>query len=103
MEGFGFHKYANGQKYMGQFHSDKREGYGIYYWDDGRVYSGYWRRGKQHGLGCYIVPDKNKKQKGLWENGKRIEWFTEEQIEQINNLEYDYSYHFKNVDSRESY
>jgi hypothetical protein len=31
---------------------------------------------------------------GLWEDGKRIEWFTEEQVDQINNNKMDYGTFF---------
>jgi len=44
---------------------------------------GYWVNGKQHGLGVYVVKTDNRLKRGLWENGKRIEWFPEEACEKI--------------------
>jgi hypothetical protein len=41
-----------------------------------------WFRGKQHGLGFYSVPGTDPKA-GLWEDGKRIEWFDNETVEAI--------------------
>ena len=69
---------------MGQFLNDKKNGYGIYYWQDGRVYEGFWYNGKQHGPGQYSVPSAGRKQFGIWENGKRIEWINEDEIEKVN-------------------
>jgi len=57
----------------------------VYTWADGRRYEGYWNRGKQHGLGTYLVPKDGKLKFGLWESGKRIEWFSDQQITSINN------------------
>jgi hypothetical protein len=35
--------------------------------------------GKQHGLGIYTISKEAPKPKyGLWEDGKRIEWFSED-------------------------
>jgi len=70
---------------------DKKHGYGVYTWADGRCYEGYWYRGKQHGLGTYLVPKDEKKKFGLWEDGKRIEWFDEGKIEAINSGRFDYT------------
>lgn len=44
---------------------------------------GYWIEGIQHGLGVYVVKTDNRIKKGLWENGKRKEWFPEEACEKI--------------------
>ena len=63
----------------------------MYTWADGRCYEGYWYRGKQHGLGTYLVPKDEKKKFGLWEDGKRIEWFDEGKIEAINSGKFDYT------------
>jgi hypothetical protein len=52
-------------------------------------------RGKQHGLGIYSVPGDDVKH-GIWEEGKRIEWFNEETIEMINNQQIDITQYFKN-------
>jgi hypothetical protein len=37
------------------------------------------------------VPKDGKEKFGLWEDGKRIEWFSEEQVNQINSNRMDYS------------
>lgn len=49
----------------------------MYIWADQRRYEGYWYKGKQHGLGTYLVPKDSRVKYGLWEDGKRIEWFNE--------------------------
>ena len=51
----------------------------MYIWSDGRVYKGNWLGGKQHGLGLYTVPGQEVRC-GLWEEGKRIEWFDKAQV-----------------------
>ena len=65
-------------------------GYGYYKWTDERMYEGYWFKGKQHGLGVYSDPKKGIRY-GLWEHGKRIKWYNEQEIEQINSGQYDYT------------
>jgi hypothetical protein len=42
-------------------------------------------------LGTYLVPKDEKKKFGLWEDGKRIEWFDEVKIEAINIGRFDYT------------
>jgi len=42
------------------------------------MYQGYWNMGKQHGLGVYQVSSDQPIKYGLWEEGKRVEWFKEE-------------------------
>lgn len=84
MEGFGIYIWADGRRYEGQYHNDKKSGYGVYYWTDGRKYEGWWNKGKQHGLGTYIDPMKGKIKYGLWEGGKRVTWFDEQTIKLIN-------------------
>jgi hypothetical protein len=49
-----------------------------------------WYRGKQHGLGVYFVPSQEMKY-GLWEDGKRIEWFDLAAAEKIMKDELDFS------------
>ena len=72
-----------GKTYEGEFKSNVKEGQGIYIWIDGRAYSGSWNDNQQDGTGYYIQPNKDVTQviddqlivkKGIWENGKRIEW-----------------------------
>jgi hypothetical protein len=94
MEGMGVYIWNDGRMYQGQYKDDKKHGYGVYTWADGRCYEGYWYRGKQHGLGTYFVPKDEKIKAGLWEDGKRIEWFNEAQVGAINSNQLDYSSFF---------
>ena len=48
-------------------------------------------RGKQHGLGAYQTVDNSTPgtptvtfKNGLWEEGKRMEWFDQKTLEEIN-------------------
>ena len=75
MEGYGIYTWKDGRRYEGQYKEDKKHGYGIYIWADGRRYEGWWYKAKQFGLGKYIVPADGRVRFGLWEDGKRIEWF----------------------------
>ncbi|CAI2364784.1 unnamed protein product [Moneuplotes crassus] len=99
MEGYGEYVWKDGRKYEGQYKEDKKHGYGIYYWADGRKYEGYWAQGKQHGLGRYVIPQEKKERYGLWEDGKRVEWFDDEKIHNINNHDEDYKIYFRKEDS----
>ena len=38
---------------------------------------------------------------GLWEDGKRIEWFNEDEVQSINAKRYDYTTCFNTADSHE--
>ncbi len=40
-----------------------------------------WQNGKQHGEGQYILPDGTTR-RGVWKNGKRIQWLDEEEEDQ---------------------
>ncbi len=80
---------------MGLYRDDKKHGFGIYVWADHRKYEGYWVKGKQHGLGTYHVPREDKVKYGLWEDGKRIEWFDDKNVTLINSKELDYTSYFK--------
>jgi hypothetical protein len=84
MEGVGVYIWNDGRKYEGQYKDDKKHGYGVYNWADGRTYEGYWWKGKQHGIGTYLIPKEGKVKYGLWEDGKRIEWFNEPDVNSIN-------------------
>ena len=94
MEGMGIYIWNDGRKYSGQYKDDKKHGFGIYTWADARCYMGFWYKGKQHGLGKYVVPKEDKTKFGLWEDGKRIEWFNESQVSQINNFSQEYTQFF---------
>lgn len=90
MHGYGIYVYSDGVTYEGQYVDDKKTGYGFYYWTDGRKYEGWWYKGKQHGLGIFKDPKKKKVKFGVWEQGKRMTWFEDKVIEQINSKEYNY-------------
>ena len=66
----------------------------MYYWTDGRRYDGWWARGKQHGIGTYIDTQKQSQKFGLWEGGKRVKWFTEEEKDLINSGKFDVAQFF---------
>jgi hypothetical protein len=100
MEGMGIYVWSDGRVYQGQYREDKKHGFGVYTWQDGRRYEGYWYRGKQHGLGIYFQQKDQKPKYGLWEDGKRIQWFNEmAQVEAIAAGTFDYSQYFFNADS----
>jgi hypothetical protein len=101
MEGLGIYIWNDGRRYEGQYKDDKKHGFGVYTWADGRAYEGYWFKGKQHGIGTYLVAKDNKVKFGLWEDGKRIEWFNEEDVISINKGALDYTNFFKHSDSHE--
>ena len=60
------------------------------------MYKGNWLGGKQHGLGLYTVPGQEVRC-GLWEEGKRIEWFDKAQVYQIETGRLDYRNFFRKV------
>jgi hypothetical protein len=101
MEGYGYYVWNDGRKYEGMYKDDKKHGFGIYTWADGRCYEGFWWKGKQHGLGTYFVPKEQKVKYGLWEDGKRIEWFNDEDIVDINQRRFDYKRFFQLTSSSE--
>lgn len=90
MEGIGIYTWNDGRRYEGEYKDDKKHGYGIYLWADNRKYMGNWYRGKQHGIGCYTQIKGDTPKYGLWEDGKRIKWFTSEEAQLIKNGQMDY-------------
>ena len=94
MSGSGIYKWNDGRVFKGQYKDDKKHGYGVYTWADERQYCGYWYMGKQHGIGTYFIKKENKLKYGLWEDGRRKEWFNEEQVRAINRHEMDYTTFF---------
>ena len=56
---------------------------------------GYWVNGKQHGLGVYVTKTDDREKRGLWENGKRIEWFTDDACDKIQKRQMSYIQYFK--------
>lgn len=57
-----------------------------------------WFRGKQHGLGIYSVPGTEPKY-GLWEDGKRIEWFDNETAHAIHKGQVYFTQYFQRPES----
>ena len=84
---------------QGDYLFDKKEGFGIYKWTDGRMYEGWWVKGKQHGPGTYHDTAKNSVRKGLWENGKRLKWYEEEEAKQVAQGKVDYRKEFLEPES----
>ena len=101
MHGHGVYFWKDGRRYEGEYEEDKKHGFGVYTWADGRRYEGYWANGKQHGLGRYLVPNEDREKYGLWEDGKRIEWFETEVIRGINERVVNYTEFFSNPESAE--
>ena len=106
MDGYGVYTWTDGREYSGEYKEDKKHGYGVYKWNDGRKYFGNWGLGKQHGLGKYIVLEKSQSGEevenvkwGLWEDGKRIQWFTDEMVQSILQKREDYRIHFEKPES----
>ena len=99
MQGIGKYHWSDGRSYVGEYMDDKKHGYGTYSWQDARKYQGYWNMGKQHGLGIYTLSQHQPIKYGLWEEGKRLEWFKEETQKKINSNEFNYASYFKNANS----
>lgn len=78
MNGKGIFYWPDNRKYDGEYKNDKREGYGTFYWEDGRIYKGYWKNGKQSGEGEFYNPKNKEWKKGIWKEGKREKWITDE-------------------------
>jgi len=78
MDGEGTFTWPDGRQYIGNYKDDKKEGQGLFIWGDGRKYKGNWKNGKQHGEGEYYNPKDNNWKKGIWCEGRRINWIDEE-------------------------
>lgn len=57
---------------------------------------GNWVRGKQHGIGCYIQAGEEQLKYGLWEDGKRVKWFSYEEVALIKKGKLDYTEFYNN-------
>ncbi len=62
---------------------DKKHGHGVYKWADGRVYDGQWANGVQNGYGYYQHSQDKDRKIGYWEKGKRKQWVTEKETDQV--------------------
>ena len=88
MDDFGIYTWQDGRMYEGFYLDDKKHGYGIYTWSDKKKYSGWWYQGKQHGLGEFVSREGGKKKFGVWEDGKKVKWFSSEEIKVIESNQY---------------
>ena len=78
MDGHGRFEWPDGRVYEGEYKDGKKEGIGEYRYPDGRIYKGMWKDGKQQGKGMFYIQEKKIWKKGIWSNGKRIEWIDED-------------------------
>lgn len=86
MNGDGIMRWPDGRNYTGFFQDDMLHGRGVMDWPDGRRYDGEWNKGKQHGFGEYIK--NNKIKYGMWKDGIKQTWITENQYtDYINGLD----------------
>ena len=58
-EGNGEFVHSSGDKYVGNWHDNKRHGRGIYKSIDGKEYEGYWKNDKPNGEGKEIIENGN--------------------------------------------
>jgi hypothetical protein len=59
-----------------------------------------WADGKQHGLGVFYTAE-GKMKRGIWEDGKKLQWLDEEEVRAIEKGEMDFSLLFKEGESYE--
>lgn len=83
MNGHGVFTWPDNRKYSGDYKDDKKEGYGVFEWGDGRIYKGNWKNGKQNGKGELYNPTTQTWKKGIWKEGKKINWIDNE--DNVNN------------------
>jgi hypothetical protein len=77
MNGLGEFCWKDGKKYFGFYRNDRKEGFGIYSWKEPKkIFIGFWADGKQNGVGKYM--DCQRIKFGIWENGKKLKWFSDE-------------------------
>ena len=77
MNGLGVFCWKDGKKYIGFYKNDKKDGFGIYCWKEPRkIFIGFWSEGKQNGIGKYM--DSQRVKFGIWERGKKLKWFNDE-------------------------
>ena len=74
--------WPDGRQYEGEFVNDVKQGQGTFQWADGRIYTGQWLNGKQNGTGAISSQTDGNPRMGYWENGKRVKWLTQEELEQ---------------------
>jgi len=63
--------FANGDRYEGRFQAGQFEGAGTMYYSDGSVYDGQWHNNRRHGRGKMKFPD-GEEIVGEWEDGQYL-------------------------------
>jgi len=67
---YGFYKWANGYKYIGEWKDNKKHGQGTHTWANGDKYIGEWKGNKRHGQGT-LTWKKGDKYLGEWKDSER--------------------------------
>ena len=65
--GYGIQKYANGEKYSGEFQNGMKSGQGVLFYQNGEKYVGSWKKNKRSGEGRVYKADRLVKS-GIWIN-----------------------------------
>jgi len=78
--GYGTYVFASGEKYVGNWITDKRDGYGTNYWITGEWYKGEWTQDIRNGQGTNFYAD-GEKYEGQWVDGKRHGYGTETNVD----------------------
>ena len=73
MHGYGKYEFENGDRYNGDFHDNKRDGSGVYVWKDKGSYTGMWKLGKREGFGTFKWKKNNATYIGYWEDDQIID------------------------------
>ena len=75
VNGYGTYSCADGDKYVGEWKSNKHHGQGTFTWASGEFagdkYVGKFKDDKRHGQGTYTSAD-GTIVKGIWKNGKPV-------------------------------
>lgn len=69
--GKGTYTYADGSKYIGEFHKGKPQGQGICYYSSGDKYMGNWRDHAPNGEGTYTYQS-GRVVSAIWNNGRPV-------------------------------
>ena len=73
MHGYGKYEFENGDRYNGDFHDNKRDGSGVYIWKDKGSYTGMWKLGKREGFGTFKWKKNNATYIGFWQDDQIID------------------------------
>ena len=88
--GFGLNEYEGGAEYQGEFHNDKKHGYAVYRNKQRDLYTGMFLNGDRHGLAVVTSNGGVGMDYVLYENGKRIHTFTDDEVQKIKEGSEDY-------------